>query len=133
MAKVCSVAPETGRRDRIEPSAAKGMTAQQPPGRQHAASQRAVHGNGFGRVLRARGPIFAAARADRVQRGRKPTAVGSDDGKQEARHGAGVIPAKGVEAVRFAFRSASILAISRIRTISASSCVNSTVRTLRRG
>ena len=73
-------------RDWIQASAGKGMAAQQPANGKRAATQRAVRRDGRGRILGARRQIPAPARADRMQRRRKPAAIESDGGEQEARH-----------------------------------------------
>ena len=117
----------------IETARRKGMTAQKAPRGQPATSQGAVRGNGAGRVLRARRNEFASAGAHRIQRWRNPAAIKSDECEQKASHGAGVPGAWCAAAGDLNPRDASVLACSRIRTISASSCANSIVSTMRRG
>ena len=73
-----------------KPPRAKGWQRSSLPDGKRAAAQRAMHGDGHGRILRACGQIFAPARAERVQRRRKPAAIKSDDSEQQARHGADV-------------------------------------------
>ena len=63
------------------------MAAQQPPEGQSRAAQSTMRSDGDRGVLRAGGHEFAAARAERVQRRRKPVAIKSDDSEQQARHG----------------------------------------------
>ena len=94
-----------GRRDGIEPSARKWMAAKESSGGKARAAQRAVCSDGLGCVVRTCGDKFAAARVQRMQRGREPAFIEAEQCKQEARHDSDFTGAIDVEF--FAERAAS--------------------------
>lgn len=118
-------------RDLIESAATERMTAQKPEQGKRSSAQGTVKRNRGDGVVGASGLKSTSAHAERVHRGRQPVLVERESGEQKTGHNAG-FAAIGTVLVRAA-RTASEFACVRIRTISASSFVNSILSTTRRG